>query len=176
MNPPTRTPEGQPHRCPVCGKQVVIEPSQPAGDAPCPHCGSLLWFVKTDGLEKAQGFRKFSITDPSIRTKAQALTAIIDRLIESGALAREHREEVLAAILLREELGSTGIGRGVAVANAKVLGIENVAAAMTEFRAGVDFESLDGEPVRLVFLIVSPANRPGDHLRVLEAVSRQLRN
>jgi hypothetical protein len=48
MNISSRTPEGQPNVCPVCGKHVQIEPSSPAGDAPCPHCGSLLWFVATD--------------------------------------------------------------------------------------------------------------------------------
>lgn len=44
----SRTPEGQPNTCPVCGKYAEIEPSFPAGDAPCPHCGSLLWFVSTN--------------------------------------------------------------------------------------------------------------------------------
>lgn len=44
MNISSRTPEGEPNRCPVCGKAVRIEPSRPPGDAPCPHCGHLLWF------------------------------------------------------------------------------------------------------------------------------------
>jgi hypothetical protein len=44
----TRTPEGVPNRCPVCDKEVRISPSDPAGDAPCPHCGCLLWFVVSD--------------------------------------------------------------------------------------------------------------------------------
>jgi hypothetical protein len=44
MGPSTRTPEGEPNRCPVCGKHLRIEPSRPPGDAPCPHCGHLLWF------------------------------------------------------------------------------------------------------------------------------------
>ena len=48
MEPSTRTPEGEPNHCPVCGKPLRIEPSRPPGDAPCPHCGSLLWF----GAEK----------------------------------------------------------------------------------------------------------------------------
>jgi len=44
MKPSSRTPEGEPNRCPVCGKDLRIEPSRPAGDAPCPHCGHLVWF------------------------------------------------------------------------------------------------------------------------------------
>jgi hypothetical protein len=44
MNISSRTPEGDPHRCPICGNDLRLEPSQPSGDAPCPSCGSLLWF------------------------------------------------------------------------------------------------------------------------------------
>lgn len=44
----SRTPEGVPNRCPVCGNEVKIEPSTPAGDAPCPHCGTLLWFTSLE--------------------------------------------------------------------------------------------------------------------------------
>jgi hypothetical protein len=44
MEPSTRTPEGEPNRCPICGNELIIEPSRPPGDAPCPHCGHLLWF------------------------------------------------------------------------------------------------------------------------------------
>jgi acyl carrier protein len=43
----SRTPEGTPNRCPVCGNEVIVEPSQLVGDAPCPHCGQLLWFLRT---------------------------------------------------------------------------------------------------------------------------------
>jgi hypothetical protein len=45
MQPATRTPEGEPNRCPICGHALRIEPSRPPGDAPCPHCGTLLWFA-----------------------------------------------------------------------------------------------------------------------------------
>src|SRR5688500_13749757 len=48
MVPSSRTPEGSPNRCPVCGNFLVIEPSQPLGDAPCPTCGHLLWFLGED--------------------------------------------------------------------------------------------------------------------------------
>src|SRR4051812_13021312 len=47
MNPASRTPEGTPNRCPVCDKLAWIEPSLPQRDAPCPHCGCLLWFAET---------------------------------------------------------------------------------------------------------------------------------
>src|SRR5262245_61157421 len=47
MTPSSRTPEGEPNRCPVCGSELRLEPSRPPGDAPCPSCGSLLWFPST---------------------------------------------------------------------------------------------------------------------------------
>ncbi len=48
----SRTPEGSPNRCPVCGKDLRLEPSSPFGDAPCPHCGHLLWFVALSADEQ----------------------------------------------------------------------------------------------------------------------------
>ena len=63
MSVSSRTPEGQPNRCPVCGAEVEIEPSVLFGDAPCPQCGTLLWFTNVPGPrwfehEKAQGLRR----------------------------------------------------------------------------------------------------------------------
>lgn len=49
MTPSTRTPEGEPNRCPVCGAVVSLDPSRPPGDAPCPNCGHLLWFGEAVG-------------------------------------------------------------------------------------------------------------------------------
>jgi mannitol/fructose-specific phosphotransferase system IIA component (Ntr-type) len=175
MNPSTRTPEGQPNRCPVCGKPVVIEPSQPPGDAPCPHCGCLLWFPTSTGRSGIYGFLTLSISDRSIRTKVSAISAIVDRLVGAGAIELAQRPGILAAILKREELSSTGIGRGVAVPHAKYEGIASLFGAVAHFPEGVEFDSLDREPVNTVYLFVSPADRPGDHLRVLEAISRRIR-
>jgi len=76
---------------------------------------------------------------------------------------------VLAEILKREQLGSTAIGGGVAVPHCKSPYVDHPISALAIFSAGVDFDSLDGEPVRRVFLLVSPQDRPGDHMRLLEA-------
>ncbi|MGA2255885.1 MAG: hypothetical protein ABSG53_14660 [Thermoguttaceae bacterium] len=66
MEPTTRTPEGEPNRCPVCGKRLQIEPSRPPGDAPCPHCGSLLWFgpsvpVNSAAIRGERGEKLFEV-------------------------------------------------------------------------------------------------------------------
>ncbi len=85
-------------------------------------------------------------------------------------------EETVKAILKRELLGSTGIGRGVAIPHAKQPGIDKLIGTMAISKAGVPFESLDGEPVFVLVMLISPQDRPGDHLRALENVSRCLRD
>jgi nitrogen PTS system EIIA component len=74
------------------------------------------------------------------------------------------------------ELGSTGIGRGVAVPHTKHPSVNRLVGTVAVSPEGVDFDSLDGEKVQLFFLLISPPDRPGDHLRALENISRQLRN
>lgn len=63
MNISSRTPEGEPNRCPICGHDVRMTPSEPSGDAPCPHCGSLLWFVTTPAGPKFFSKIVFPVTD-----------------------------------------------------------------------------------------------------------------
>jgi PTS system fructose-specific IIA component/PTS system nitrogen regulatory IIA component len=83
---------------------------------------------------------------------------------------------IVKAIMKREDLGSTGIGRGVAVPHTKHPSVRRLVGTVAVSHDGVDFKSLDGEPVQLFFLLVSPPDRPGDHLRALENISRQLRD
>ena len=104
-----------------------------------------------------------------IREMAQALLA-------AGKIAPSEFEGIIKAILKREELGSTGIGRGVAVPHTKHASVDRLIGTVGVSAEGVDFDSLDGEKVHLFFLLISPPDRPGDHLRALENVSRQLRD
>ena len=83
-------------------------------------------------------------------------------------------ESVIRAILGREELGSTGIGQGVAVPHTRHPTLHRLVGTVALSRRGVDFAALDGEPVDIFFLLVSPQNQPGDHLRALENISRHL--
>ncbi len=91
-------------------------------------------------------------------------------------MASGDSEDIVRAIIKREELGSTGIGRGVAVPHTKHPSVERLVGTVGISHEGVDFDSLDGEKVQLLFLLVSPPDRPGDHLRALENISRQLRD
>src|SRR5882724_3181126 len=127
---------------------------------------------------------KFSdfINVASVRADLEAddKPAIIKELVESlarnGAIAPDEVQGIVAAIMKREELGSTGIGRGVAVPHTKHASVERLVGTVGVSTEGVDFNSLDGDKVHLLFLLVSPPDRPGDHLRALENISRQLRD
>ena len=127
---------------------------------------------------------KFSdfICREAIRTNLQAvekqevIRAMASSLLEAQKVNEKDYESIVEAILKREELGSTGIGRGVAVPHTKHPSIEKLIGTVAISEHGVNFDSLDGEKVHLLFLLVSPPDRPGDHLRALENISRQLRD
>ena len=115
---------------------------------------------------------------PNIKSSAkeEVIREMVASLKASGAIKAADEEAVVAAILKREELGSTGIGNGVAVPHTKHASVEKLSATVAISRNGVDFASLDGEDVFILFLLVSPPDRPGDHLRGLENISRHLRS
>jgi PTS system nitrogen regulatory IIA component len=76
----------------------------------------------------------------------------------------------------RERLGSTAIGDGIAIPHGKLPGLRSVIAAFGRHRAGVEFQSLDGNPTRLFFLLVAPEDSVGQHLKALARVSRLLKD
>ncbi len=108
--------------------------------------------------------------------KEGVIREVASSLQMTGAIAEEEYEGIVKAILKREELGSTGIGRGVAVPHTKHPSVDKLVGTVAISTNGVDFKSLDGEKVQIFFLLISPPDRPGDHLRALENISRQLRN
>ncbi len=97
-------------------------------------------------------------------------------MVEAGEIKDSDKADIIKAIMKREELGSTGIGRGVAVPHTKHASVEKLVGTVGVSPEGLDFESLDGQDASLFFLLVSPPDRPGDHLRALENISRQLRD
>jgi PTS system fructose-specific IIA component/PTS system nitrogen regulatory IIA component len=108
--------------------------------------------------------------------KKDVIDELVDSLLEAGEISADEKADIIAAIMKREELGSTGIGRGVAVPHTKHASVEKLIGTVGVSPAGLDFESLDGQSASLFFLLVSPPDRPGDHLRALENISRQLRD
>jgi PTS system fructose-specific IIA component/PTS system nitrogen regulatory IIA component len=114
--------------------------------------------------------------DLEAEDKEGVIRELTSSLMHTGAIAEEEFESIVKAILKREELGSTGIGRGVAVPHTKHPSVKKLVGTVGVSVSGVDFNSLDGEKVQLFFLLISPPDRPGDHLRALENISRQLRD
>lgn len=108
--------------------------------------------------------------------KEGVIREMASSLLAAKQIAEDQYESIVEAVLKREELGSTGIGRGVAVPHTKHPTVDQLCGAVAVSEGGVDFDSLDGDKVHLLFLLVSPPDRPGDHLRALENISRQLRD
>jgi mannitol/fructose-specific phosphotransferase system IIA component (Ntr-type) len=122
------------------------------------------------------------VSSDSIRAKLNAddkdgvIREMTQTLLDAGKIPSGELDSIVRAIMKREELGSTGIGRGVAVPHTKHPSVNRLVGTVAVSPEGVDFDSLDGEKVQLFFLLISPPDRPGDHLRALENISRQLRN
>jgi mannitol/fructose-specific phosphotransferase system IIA component (Ntr-type) len=108
--------------------------------------------------------------------KSSVIAELVESLLSAGEIGAGDKDDIVKAILKREELGSTGIGRGIAVPHTKHPSVNKLIGTVGVSTNGVEFESLDGEKVQLFFLLVSPPDRPGDHLRALENISRQLRD
>jgi len=108
--------------------------------------------------------------------KEAVIRAMVQSLRDAGQIRDADQEDIVRAILKRELLGSTGIGRGVAIPHTKHPSVDRLLGTVAVSHTGVAFDSLDGEPVHIFVLLISPQDRPGDHLRALENVSRCLRD
>ena len=115
------------------------------------------------------------ISDLDSTSKDEAIREIVGSLTASGHLESAESDSIIGAIMKREELGSTGIGNGVAVPHTKHPSVDRMIGTVAVSKKGIDFASIDREPVDIIFLLVSPPDRPGDHLRALENISRHLR-
>ncbi len=124
------------------------------------------------------------ITDILVREASildLAQTAKDDVLAElAGALATAEpaldRDALLGVLRDREALQSTGIGEGVAIPHGKIEGLDHLVATFARSKGGVDFESIDGQPTQLFFLLVVPERSGGQHLKALARISRFFRD
>jgi len=114
--------------------------------------------------------------DLQATSKEGVIREMVEGLRGAGYFKGGEVEDIVKAILKRELLGSTGIGRAVAIPHTKHPSVDRLVGTVAISRGGVAFESLDGEPVHVFVLLISPQDRPGDHLRALENVSRCLRD
>lgn len=113
---------------------------------------------------------------PELRgnSKVQVLEELIDALLLDKP--QLDRNSLMGVLLERERLGSTGIGDGIAIPHGKVKNLDQLALSFGKSARGVDFESMDGKPVHLFFLLVAPESCVGIHLRALAKIARLLKN
>jgi PTS system fructose-specific IIA component/PTS system nitrogen regulatory IIA component len=110
------------------------------------------------------------VPDLAAKNRDEAVEELIDALVRAGSLSPELREEFVKAIVKREKRGSTGFGHGVAVPHVKHAAISSMTVAVGISREGVEFNALDRMPVHSIFLLLSPDDKPEDHLDAMEAI------
>ncbi len=106
--------------------------------------------------------------------KQSVLDELLQVLEKNGHL--QDRKQVLETLIEREKLGSTGIGQGIAVPHAKTDKVKSLVCALGISEKGVNFDSLDGEPVYIVFLVLAPVDATGIHLKALAKIARLLKD
>ncbi|MDI6741918.1 MAG: PTS sugar transporter subunit IIA [Smithella sp.] len=109
----------------------------------------------------------------SAKTKNEALAEMINTIISGGQKLNSY--SILEILKQRESLGSTGIGEGVAIPHGKIPALNDIIVAFGRSEQGIDYDSLDGKPVHLFFLLLAPENAAGQHLKILAKISKMLK-
>jgi PTS system fructose-specific IIC component len=104
------------------------------------------------------------------RDKQGIIEELLDLAVKTGKI--KDREAVLKAIMDREQLMSTGLEKGIAIPHAKTLAVDDMVMALGISKAGLDFQSADGQPSHLFFLLVAPSTAAGPNVQVLAQIAR----
>ena len=110
--------------------------------------------------------------DLKAQNKKDAIIELIELLKESKKIKKT--DEIIDVVLERENLGSTGVGHGVAIPHGKTDVLSEQVGVLGISKKGIEFNSLDGEPVYIIFLLVGPVEVTGQHLKALSRISRLL--
>jgi len=113
---------------------------------------------------------------PELKGRTKKL--VLEELIDAARQNKPHidSDRLMKVLLERERLGSTGIGDGIAIPHGKLNDIGDLVLSFGRSIEGIDFESMDGKPVHLFFLLVAPETCAGIHLRALAKIARLLKN
>jgi len=107
-------------------------------------------------------------------TKKEVIKELANLLVKAGEIKKP--DELVKILMARETLGSTGIGQGIGIPHGKSPNVKKLTAAFGLSKQGVDFESLDGEPTHIFFLLVAPEESAGPHLKALAKISHLLKD
>lgn len=109
--------------------------------------------------------------------RASSKKQVLQELAQQAApLVDRDPREIFETLLQRERLGSTGVGNGIAIPHGKLENLGKLFGLFARLEKPIDFESLDGEPVDIVFLLLAPEAAGADHLKALARVARMLRD
>jgi nitrogen PTS system EIIA component len=109
--------------------------------------------------------------------KAIDKKSVLEELVTPIAkIAGINREELVKVLMERERLGSTGIGEGIGIPHGKIRGLDSLILGFGRSQKGVNFDSMDGLPAHIFFLLITPENSTGLHLKLLARISRILKN
>jgi len=120
--------------------------------------------------------KKAILADIKSTKKEEVIKELVDALVAAGEIEKRCRNKLIEALTTRESLGSTAIGQGIAIPHAKSDCVDKLIAAFGISKKGVDFDSLDGEPAYIFFLLVAPQDSAGPHLKALARISRLLKD
>ena len=115
-------------------------------------------------------------SDLKSTTKSDVIAELVDLLISAGSVDKKHRKKILEVLMAREALGSTAIGQGIAIPHGKCDCIKKLVGCLGVSRQGIKFDSLDGEPAYIFFLLIAPVDSAGPHLKALARISRLLKD
>jgi PTS system nitrogen regulatory IIA component len=119
--------------------------------------------------------QEFIVEELKGKNKKEVLAELAGVFKKTGIAALD-TDGILKVLLDRERQGSTGIGEGIAIPHGKMAGLEDMVVSFGRSRDGIDFESMDGRPAHLFFLLMAPENSAGLHLKALAKISRMLKD
>lgn len=108
--------------------------------------------------------------------KKNILSAILDHLIDTNKISKENKKDIIKKLLQREDMGSTAIGGYIALPHARIDCVNDIIVCLAISSEGVDFDSLDQEPVNVIALLLSNQKEAGLHLKMLAFLARMLRD
>jgi len=120
--------------------------------------------------------RQQILTDIKSTDKGGLLEELTQVLIDAGQVPAERRKEIIAGLVEREELTSTGLGYGLALPHIKTNAVTNIQIVFGRSVRGIDFASLDGKPAHLFFLVLAPPEMTTEYLKVISVISALMKN
>ena len=119
---------------------------------------------------------KAVLTDLKADSKPEVIQELVMTLVNAGVIDKKNKPKLVEILMAREALGSTAIGQGIAIPHGKCEFVTKLVAALGVSKQGIDFDSLDGEPAYIFFLLVAPIDSAGPHLKALAKISHLLKD